>query len=64
MQHHDNADRYLLQHHDNADRYLLQHHDNADRYLLKHFIFGFIAVYIEDPINVSQLGRYSTNSFL
>ena len=35
-----------------------------DRYLLKHFIIGFIAVYIEDPISVSQLGRYSINNFL
>ena len=36
----------------------------TDRYLLKHFIIGIIAVYIEDPINVSGLGRYSINSFL
>ena len=33
------------------------------KYLLKHFVIGFIAVYFEDPKNVSRLVRYSINSF-
>ena len=43
---------------------LQHHHDYIDRNLLKYFIIGLIAVYIEDPINVSQLVRHSINSFL